>query len=246
MKRSILPSIIVALGAAGLPGCGAGGGGSDASVDPGGDEGRPEVHVVLPDYGGETALDPGGTDTRPDSYADDCTDCKEAAADASGDEAGDIPPGSPGAPCESNEECDTGYCIETLDGHECAAFCQEECPPGFTCSTVQSYPDVIAICVFQYPRLCMPCADNNDCQQDVSSGGPPALCVPHDPDGRFCGSPCTDGGGCPDGYECADVTAVGGIEAKQCVPGVMTLTTSLLTIPFASLGSSTCSQTATL
>jgi len=178
-----------------------------------------DIPIITPDYSELIHSDTSdsGADT-----GEQCLDCDLGA------EEGEVIPididdpcllysGAPGCPCKDNDECDTGYCIETLEGKECAEFCHEECPPGFTCSKVQSYPDVIEICVFLHPRLCMPCIENDDCKEDVSPDSM-AVCVSYDPNGRFCGSGCDDEEDCPEDFDCQEVTSVVGSIVMQCVP----------------------------
>ena len=126
--------------------------------------------------------------------------------------------GEPYSPCKTNADCNSKYCIETLDGKRCAAFCtggEESCPEDYVCSQVQTYPDAIYICAYRYPRLCSPCIADSDCQ--VGSGVSGALCVYFDPIGRFCGSACETSVDCPRGYDCRTMPVATG-QRKQCVP----------------------------
>ena len=68
----------------------------------------------------------------------------------------DVPPAADGAgvpggfgwPCQRNDECLSGFCIDSYWGRVCTQLCIEECPDGWTCQAVgESYPDVTYICV---------------------------------------------------------------------------------------------------
>ncbi len=56
--------------------------------------------------------------------------------------------GALGWPCEVDEECSSGYCLEGSDGLYCSELCVEVCPSGYVCAPV-SVPDieVIYLCV---------------------------------------------------------------------------------------------------
>ena len=121
-------------------------------------------------------------------------------------------PGGLGAPCDSNDDCDSGYCIEGPDGYICTILCDDECPPGYTCKGIQSgSQDVVFICVPPPPEkasLCEPCEVHASCL------GEGAACVAID-NGQYCAKACTDDASCPTGYVCE---AQEGIQLAQCVP----------------------------
>ena len=141
-------------------------------------------------------------------------------------------PGNPECPCKSNDDCYSGFCIEGPDGNECAKGCSgdSECPDGYACKSVESGGgDVSYICVYLYPRLCMPCSEDTQCQGKFSGEG--AKCIKTIPgvatdntgeetitEVAFCGSACKGDGDCPKGYKCAAVVTVAGNQDKQCVP----------------------------
>ncbi len=53
-----------------------------------------------------------------------------------------------GDPCDGNEDCTTGYCIEGPGGFVCTKTCDEVCPEGWGCKGVQSgSADVVFVCI---------------------------------------------------------------------------------------------------
>ncbi len=116
-------------------------------------------------------------------------------------------PGEFGAPCTSNEDCISGYCIEGLDGYICTKLCMEDCPTGYDCVGVNVGPDVVFICVPMLDRSCEPCASDLQC-----SGG---RCVPFG-DSKYCLSPCEESP-CKGSYECQNVQ-IGNDVQKLCMP----------------------------
>jgi hypothetical protein len=117
--------------------------------------------------------------------------------------------------CSENSECQSGWCVEHMGQKVCTESCQEECPEGWTCSQVgASDPDVVFICVPNYPNLCRPCAAAADCE---GTAGTEDACVAYGDQGAFCGGKCGENGACPWGFECQTVTTVDGIELEQCV-----------------------------
>jgi hypothetical protein len=118
-------------------------------------------------------------------------------------------------PCESNEQCQSGWCVQHLGEGVCTVSCQEECPPGWSCQQVAgAAPDVVFICVSDYANLCRPCATNDNC---VSVGGAEDLCVDYGSDGNFCGGPCNEEKKCPWGFSCLESVTIDGIDTSQCV-----------------------------
>ncbi len=155
--------------------------------------------------------------------------------DAGVDIKGDIQPGEPGWPCKSNDECHSGFCLEDYDGYRCAKFCtaDQDCGDGYMCAPVQGQSDVIYLCVYKYPKLCLPCKTDLDCKPNNIPGD--HLCIAWVPQldqngqetgsyepnygytGAFCGTPCKTDADCMSGFECRDVISVDGVKAKQCV-----------------------------
>lgn len=146
----------------------------------------------------------------------------------------EIMPGTNGWPCTKNDDCLTGFCIETNNGRVCTNTCMadNDCGPGFTCAPTQQQPDMIYVCVYKFPRLCLPCKQDGDCKADFTPGD--SLCVAWVPifddqgnetgtkagygnEGAFCGAPCNADADCPVQYVCKHTISVEGKTAKQCV-----------------------------
>ena len=104
--------------------------------------------------------------------------------------------GELGAPCFSNNDCHSGYCIEGPDGLLCTKTCVDDCPDGYACKSVASTaPDIVFICVPNVLELCAPCGADAHC-----FGG---LCVDDGTqDAAFCTAHCSADLACPDGFEC--------------------------------------------
>ncbi len=127
---------------------------------------------------------------------------------------------APGCMCSGNAECDSGQCIETPAGMQCAKTCVDTCPTGYNCTQVSgSGGDVVTICTPAHPRLCEPCGADTDCSNVL--GGAASRCVAyHDQAGaligQFCATSCGKTG-CPEGFACQQVTSVGGAAGTQCM-----------------------------
>ena len=118
-------------------------------------------------------------------------------------------------PCQSNDECQSGWCVQHLGGGVCSQACQEECPQGWSCQQVAGTdPDVVFICVSDFANLCRPCNSGDNCS---SIGGATDACIDYGPDGNFCGGPCEADGDCPWGFSCNESATVEGANLKQCV-----------------------------
>lgn len=118
-----------------------------------------------------------------------------------------IEPGGFLAPCSSNSECTSGFCVEGPQGNICTRLCLSgDCPEDFVCSgIVNTFPDVTFICIPKFGKVCSPCSTDTQC-----GGG---RCI-ETPSGRFCSVSCT-GNQCPDPYRC---TPLGEDGAAFCLP----------------------------
>jgi len=133
-----------------------------------------------------------------------------------------------GDPCGANDECLSGYCVEHLGDRVCSQTCTEECPAGWTCRQVGSGPDVVFLCISDYPVLCKPCTANADCM----SQGAEDACVAYGDQGSFCGGTCQGDTDCPWGFSCKDAKTVAGADTKQCTAdaGVCPCTVTSITL----------------
>jgi len=125
-------------------------------------------------------------------------------------------PGEPGYACESGDDCNSGFCIQTPWGKQCTLTCDEECPFGWECVLhMPSLPDQVYICAPAYVDICKPCISNSDCfTNGVDSG---QTCVPYGTEGSFCGEDCVDDSECPEAYFCDEVEDASGAVVQQCI-----------------------------
>ncbi|HPB96536.1 MAG: hypothetical protein BWY17_02853 [Deltaproteobacteria bacterium ADurb.Bin207] len=121
-----------------------------------------------------------------------------------------------GMPCQSDEDCSSGLCVEGADGTVCSAFCSDSCPKDYDCLSYEGLQGPHDhVCIPQISRLCRPCKSDTDCQrhgvvQDASR------CILQGDFGSFCGVSCS--GTCPDSYACDEVKLASGVSVFQCVP----------------------------
>jgi hypothetical protein len=99
-----------------------------------------------------------------------------------------------GEPCVSNEDCETGYCVQGPQGGVCTRTCLTDCPEGWACQGVLNLvPDVVFICVPLGLSVCQPC------QSDVQCGEGRCATLA---DGKACLPVCDDPGDCGGGFIC--------------------------------------------
>ena len=120
-------------------------------------------------------------------------------------------------PCTDDDECASGYCVDTSDGRVCSEPCQGECEgEGWVCAEVaETCPDCEYICVWPFADLCRPCTEHGQCPGPLGLGN--GGCVDYGPGGAFCGAACEQDFLCPEGYECLETGLIGGVVATQCV-----------------------------
>jgi len=199
MKRVILG---LALSVA----CACGGGGSATiNVDADGKDALTTPDLLAADG----VMEVGGDSGVPDLYVPfDATDLADMELF--------VEPGAFGYPCETDDECLSGYCVQTPQGGVCTAECDGVCPEGWSCALhKESLPDSVFICVLPHMNLCKPCALNEDCLINGADAG--ESCITYGPEGSFCGGECADDAGCPDGYQCLQVEDVTGQAASVCM-----------------------------
>ena len=125
-------------------------------------------------------------------------------------------PGEAGYDCLSNDQCDSGFCIETPAGLVCTETCQEECPFDWKCvQHAGSGTDPVFICAPRFLDVCRPCQTNADCRANGVSSG--QVCLDLGAGGAFCGEACETVGDCPAGYDCQQAVSTVGEEVVQCV-----------------------------
>ncbi|HAN30303.1 MAG TPA: hypothetical protein DCQ06_01775, partial [Myxococcales bacterium] len=124
-------------------------------------------------------------------------------------------PGGAGCPCNANDDCDGGLCLEGAGGKRCAKPCVDNCDKGYLCAQVPQGSDVVSVCVDAFARLCSPCGETKDCNY---AGVNDARCVDRGNQGRYCGVGCATANDCPQGYVCEDVVDVDDNIVSQCMP----------------------------
>jgi hypothetical protein len=153
----------------------------------------------------------------PDIAVADTTTLPDAAADGDGGpdstdgtSVADVPPGKgqPGAPCATNSDCFSGWCVEGLEGYICTDVCSQTCPVGFDCKGVQNLGDVVFLCLPRLQKLCTPCT------QDIQCAG--GVCLTQD-GYRGCAFACETTAECPVGWTCAP-DAAGVATGTYCQP----------------------------
>ena len=174
---------------------------------------------------GETTGETGGETTGGETTGGETTGGETTGGETTGGETtGSVeepwPPFEPEEkqllwPCDSNDDCDSGWCINTAHGKVCTEFCVDECTlQTWTCAQItQTGTDVVYICVPKFSRLCDPCSTNEDClEYDDLAGN---VCINYGPKGSFCGVACDTTEDCPGGYSCQTLP---GEDSAQCIP----------------------------
>ena len=83
-------------------------------------------------------------------------------------------PGQLGAACESNGDCDCGYCVPSDIGHVCTCPCIDDCPEGWRCRAVDvGGADVPFICM---PSLELICETAGECEAGIEEREPCGNC----------------------------------------------------------------------
>ena len=209
-RRWLSPlTVMVMLAAA----CSSPGGNTKADLSEGIEAG--ELDLVASDA---TVVAPDAVPDAPDqSSIQDQVDSLDAwdMVEIEAEQVGPVP-GTPGYPCINSADCLSGFCIQTNDGKQCTALCEEECPFEWSCVVyTPSLPDQVLICVPADVELCKPCMVNADCFSDEVDAG--QACHDLGPAGRFCGTPCIDDEECPEAYMCADGVDASGAATRQCL-----------------------------
>ncbi len=129
---------------------------------------------------------------------------------------GPVAEGELGWPCESNEDCISGYCLPAANGHVCSMECLEDCPAGYACGAADPMWGVVmgTICYPEFLELCRPCMADEDCYYPVMAG----RCTFQGDQGSFCSSECESGAECPEGYVCQPGLDLAGDQFSGCMP----------------------------
>lgn len=115
-----------------------------------------------------------------------------------------------GDPCKSNEDCQSGFCVEGYEGYICTILCQTECPSGYVCIGVSiNPPDITFLCLPLVSKLCQSCKNDIQC-----SGG---KCVSMEGK-NFCLTPCKVDSECPKSYLCKDDLCTPKSASCECSP----------------------------
>jgi hypothetical protein len=216
MRRTVVVATLLALGLV-FPALSCGGGGGDGTVDPGGCPDGSCIDGVQFDTGSDEGADLSvDSDANRDGITADTDVGTVDDADVSPLDIAetDVPKdGEFGAPCDTNDQCVSGFCVPSVAGSFCTLICVENCPEGYSCK-LMSPPgqDSAYVCMPPETSLCRPCTGDSDC---TLVEGEVARCLGYDKIGRFCATDCTTVP-CSRGYTCTDTT-IGADTVKLCV-----------------------------
>jgi hypothetical protein len=104
-------------------------------------------------------------------------------------------------PCQGNDECLSGFCVEGTFGGVCTQACLEDCPDGWKCKGVPNFgADLVFICVPETKKQCVPCAMDEQCGggRCIDIGG-----------ADFCAMFCDENSGCLPGFTCDQLDGTG-------------------------------------
>jgi sugar lactone lactonase YvrE len=165
--------------------------------------------LVLTACSGETAA-PDKTDAGGDGLAQDAT------STGAGDGSVVTCPGGPGCVCTTSADCETGQCLEQVDGSRaCARPCGSlGCGLGHGCGSLPVGEAQGLFCIDRAIHLCEPCTATAAC---ALQGLPGAACVDYGDAGAYCGAACLGDGDCGEGYRCQVATRLEGGQVQQCV-----------------------------
>ncbi len=218
---------LAALSLAAATSCGGSGNKPDAGIDA-----IQDVPAdVTPDIPGDEGVGEGTRDVPPnpdvlDAEVNDINDILEVNEVL---EDAEVPPVCPAGgsgfmcPCQVNDDCLSGLCIDTMDQRICTKVCgaDSSCPTGWPCENVTVGGESKFECIYPFPNLCRPCQNDEDCLPQGGGANRRFLCIDGGPAGRFCGGPCDRSTDCPtykgQTFDCVPVT-VSGVDVKQCRP----------------------------
>ncbi len=172
------------------------------------DYGQPHVDFPDPEDAAVTSGDPGS------AAVDNGTEPEDAGFDEGWQASVDTgvspvdPTGCPGyvgCDCEQPEDCLSGLCAPTPDGHRCTRMCTtgDDCEPDETCRIMNTDqgPDAVYACLNRWPTACRPCVDDADCEAAWLDTDEQPACVAGGSNNSFC-APIAQGATleCPEGY----------------------------------------------
>lgn len=110
------------------------------------------------------------------------------------------------SPCSSNDDCESGFCVDSESGPVCTKTCLAggDCPDGFLCTgIINTWPDLVFVCIPVFQKLCQPCFSDAQCGAGTCKeiGGIKSCTVPCEKEE------------CPKWYQCKDVE-----NKKLCIP----------------------------
>lgn len=109
-----------------------------------------------------------------------------------------------GEPCNNDDDCVEGFCLDTDRGRFCVPLCLPACPEGWGCLDDAS------------PAICLPITPPT-CEDCASARCPEAWCRPVGLEGDFCMAPCLEDSQCPEDFECL---AYGESGITLCQPAI--------------------------
>ena len=123
-----------------------------------------------------------------------------------------------GDPCEADEDCLSGWCVEGPDGDICTKTCEADCPPGMSCQGVNTgVAEITYICVPDHIYYCRPCSVDSDCTPNLLDSSAHRCLEDQSGAGSFCATACASTLDCPEGGVCK-ISDVGGESLQLCQP----------------------------
>ncbi|HIA02512.1 MAG TPA: hypothetical protein EYN06_05930 [Myxococcales bacterium] len=119
-------------------------------------------------------------------------------------------------PCETNGDCESGYCIDYEAGpSECSEICIENCPDEYMCKGLDTFgPDLTFVCVKDVSTPCKSCELNSDC------GGSTDECVEIG-GAKFCATTCESFLECDQAYGCVNGHCIPDTESCICTADIV-------------------------
>ncbi len=141
-------------------------------------------------------------------------------SDATTSDAGEPCPGCAFSSCESNADCNDGYCIEGPSGLECGQPCVLDCPKGYKCRGVGGGSgDPVFLCVYDHLEYCLPCDTDSDCAHPLLPGSTTSCVSRGAALGGFCATACEGDEDCPTSSSCVLASEAGASnQGGSCQP----------------------------